>query len=284
MISDELARQPAMLSDGPDGPDVREETERTVEERRSPRRRTLAAVRVLEGPDLEGGDGLVVTDLSADGAFIRGARGMLPEMRLRLAIEIPTDPRPLLLAARVVRETTEGVGVRFEEASARDRASLRSHAGFYEMDEAIVRVQRMLGDLIPGNLLPLGEPSEIQMILQGAVERALPVTVIRPGRGFRPLASRLAALTPGNGHGGPGAHGAMLHLEAALPAGSRVLYLTFSDGPLHYAFEGIVLDSRERGERPALLVPERVYLTERRAERRSSLLQAWCELPAPYAP
>src|SRR5688500_16455846 len=113
MISSELVRQPAVAPVG------RDEAERTAEERRSPRRRTLAAVRVLEGPGL--GDGLVVTDLSADGAFIRGARGALPEARLRLAIEIPTDPQPLLLAARVVRVTPAGAGVRFEEASARDR-------------------------------------------------------------------------------------------------------------------------------------------------------------------
>lgn len=245
---------------------------RSSEERRSPRRRTLTAVRVLDGPDL--GGGLVVTDLSADGAFIRGARGTLPEVRLRLSLEIPTDPRPVLLAARVVRVMPSGIGVRFEEVSARDRARLRSHAGFYEMDEAIVRVQRALGDFIPGNLLPLGEPSEIEAVLRGAVQRALPVTVLEPGRGFKPVQSRLAGYEPANGHG------ASLRLAAPAPAGSRVLYLAFSDPPLHYAFEGIVLP----GDAPSLLAPERIYLTERRTERRSSLRLAFCELAAAHVP
>src|SRR5690348_12202048 len=135
---------------------VRWEPGRSSDGRISPRRRTLARVRLFEGPAL--GDGTVATDLSADGAFLRGSRPALAARgeRLRLSLEIPTDPRPIELSARVVRVTSEGVGVRFEEVSARDRARLRAHAGFYEMDEAIVRVQRALGDVIPGNLLPLG--------------------------------------------------------------------------------------------------------------------------------
>src|SRR5215207_10025822 len=133
------------------------------EERRSPRRRTLTNVRILEGPEL--GGGLRATDLSADGAFLRTPLAVAPDVRLRLSLEIPTDPRPIVVTARAVRSSPEGIGVRFEEVSSRDRARLRAHAGFYEMDEAIVRVQRALGDLIPGNLLPLGEPSEIRTIL-----------------------------------------------------------------------------------------------------------------------
>ncbi|HYO11795.1 MAG TPA: hypothetical protein VE685_01200, partial [Thermoanaerobaculia bacterium] len=46
----------------------------------------------------------------------------------------PTLPKPIVVTARVVRSSHEGIGVRFEEVSARDRALLRSHAGFYEMD------------------------------------------------------------------------------------------------------------------------------------------------------
>src|SRR5690349_3937539 len=204
------------------------------EERRSPRRRTLAEVKVLEGPEL--GRLLQATDLSADGAFLQTPTAVPRDVRLRLSLAIPTDPKPILATARVVRTTHEGLGIRFEEVSARDRARLRSHAGFYEMDEAIVRVQRALGDLIPGNLLPLGEASEIEAILRSAVERGLPVTVIQPGRGFKPLSCRIVVFEPGRGR-----ETGVLSLDLPLPSSPRVIHLAFSDPPLHYAFEGIVL-------------------------------------------
>lgn len=252
---------------------VRWEPGRSSDGRISPRRRTLARVRLFEGPAL--GDGTVATDLSADGAFLRCNRATRPALasrgeRLRLSLEIPTDPQPIELSARVVRVTSEGVGVRFEEVSARDRARLRAHAGFYEMDEAIVRVQRALGDVIPGNLLPLGERSEVEAILRSAVERGAAMTAVQPGRGFKPLDCRLAAFEDG-----------LLRLDLPLDSRHRVVYLAFSDPPLHYAFEGIVA---EPGPRPMLLVPERIYLTERRSGRRSSRPDnAFCELAAPHA-
>ncbi|HEY6552634.1 MAG TPA: PilZ domain-containing protein, partial [Vicinamibacteria bacterium] len=122
---------------------------RSSDGRSSPRRRTLARVRLFEGPALGEGparEGIIATDLSADGAFLRSARPLGFGERVRLSLEVPTDPQPIELTARIVRVTPDGVGVRFEEVSARDRARLRAYAGFYEMDEAIVRVQRALGD------------------------------------------------------------------------------------------------------------------------------------------
>ena len=252
---------------------ARWEPGRSSDGRRSPRRRTLAHVRLFEGPAL--GEGIVATDLSADGAFLRSARPSGLGERVRLSLEVPTDPQPVELTARIVRITADGLGVRFEEVSARDRARLRGYAGFYEMDEAIVRVQRTLGDVIPGNLLPLGERSEVEAILQGAVERALPMTAVQPGRGFQPRTCRIVGFESGE-------EGDVLRLDLPLPTNQRVVYLAFSDPPLHYAFEAIVAKAGGRG---ALLVPERIYLTERRTERRSARPDnAWCELTVPHAP
>jgi len=277
MIAEEPFRETTVLEGA-----ARWAAGKSNEERRSPRRRTLTDVRILEGPDL--GGGLVATDLSADGAFLRTPTAVAPDVRFRLSLEIPTDSRPIAVTARAVRHSPEGIGVRFEEVSSRDRARLRAHAGFYEMDEAIVRVQRALGDLIPGNLLPLGEPSEIRTILQKLIERALPVTVIQPGRGFRPVTCRASAFEPA------GRDGAVLWLDlppAGLPRVPRVIYLTFSDPPLSYALEGIVLGrdrGGENGRGVEVMIPERLYLTERRTERRSSLPRAFCELAAPHVP
>lgn len=249
--------------------------------RKSPRRRTLIKARVLDGPDL--GPDLLATDLSADGAFIRNAKAPEEVGSLRLSLVLPTDSRPIEVAAKLVRRSEAGIGVRFEEISARDRARLRGHAGFYEMDEAMVRLQRALGDLIPSNLLPLGEGSEIQAVLRQAVDRALPVRVIAPGRGFKPVRGFLEELRVGDDAGGF-SDGASVRLQVGeddLETGTSAYYLAFSVPPLHYAFEGLVL---EPGPRPRLLVPERIYLTERRGQRREPVEGAWCELPAPWAP
>src|SRR5688572_23554034 len=102
---------------------VRWEAGRSSDGRISPRRRTLARVRLLEGPAL--GDGIIATDLSADGAFLRNANAASLGERVRLSLEVPTDPQPIELTARIVRVMPDGVGVRFEEVSARDRSRLR---------------------------------------------------------------------------------------------------------------------------------------------------------------
>ena len=159
-------------------------------ERTAPRRSTLIVLRVLDGPELD--PSAIASDLSAGGAFVRTSTELETGTRLRLELELPTDTRPIEVSARVVRVTPSGLGVRFEELSARDRARLRAHAGYNEMDEAIVRLQQQLGDLIPGNLLPLGEISEIENILSAADLRMLDAVVLAPGRGFQPQNCRIA--------------------------------------------------------------------------------------------
>ena len=68
-----------------------------------------------------------------------------------------------------------------------------------------------------------------------------------------------------------------------MPPRTRVLYLAFSDPPLFYALEAIVLGAAaDAAEGTEVMVPERVYLTERRSERRASLRAAFCELAAPH--
>src|SRR5688500_5865419 len=89
---------------------ARWEAGRSSDGRISPRRRTLARVRLFEEPALgEGPAGIIATDLSADGAFLRSAAGAhrgqpagLGE-RVRLNLEVPTDPQPIELTARIVR-------------------------------------------------------------------------------------------------------------------------------------------------------------------------------------
>ncbi len=251
------------------------------QERSAPRRSTLVQVRVLEGPDL--GDGALVSDLSSGGAFLRTETRVEEGARLRLQLELPTDTRPLEVVARVVRSTANGVGVRFEEISARDRARLRSHAGYAEMDDAIVRLQRQLGDLIPGNLLPLGELSEIENILRLADLRMIDTTVLIPGRGFEPRTCRIARveLDPLDNDDPESAKLALEGVEIKSGFGSKVVYVTFAEGPLHYAFEAVVL---RYGRDPVLALPRRIYVTERRTTNRTEAREVWCEFRASHAP
>jgi len=244
---------------------------RSTEARRAPRRRTFARVRVLAGPALEAE--AVATDFSADGAFIRTRRGPERGARLALELDLPTDPRPVKLTAVVVRAGERGIGVRFEEVSARDRTRLRSHAGFYEMDEAIVRVQRALPDELPGNLLPLGERVEVEAVLAAAAERRVAVTAIpaQPGapqsRGvFVELSAALDLVH-------------LADLEPAIPPSTRAIYVVFTQAPLVYAFEGIIAAGRDG--RSSVLFPERIYLTERRGAGRQAPEGGVCEVEAP---
>ena len=88
---------------------LRWEAGRSSDGRISPRRRTLARVRLFEGPALEEGiAGIIATDLSADGAFLRNANAAGFGERVRLSLEVPTDPQPIELTARIVRVTPDG--------------------------------------------------------------------------------------------------------------------------------------------------------------------------------
>ena len=260
------------------GKDEPQPAGRSTGDRRSPRRRTITKARIIDGPGA--GETLQATDLSADGAFIRSTKSIPSGSAIRLQLELPANPKPIEVGARVVRSTPAGIGVRFEEISAQDRSRLRSHTGFYETDEAMVRVQQRLGDLIPRNLLPLGEPSEIEAVLGAAIERRIPVMALQSGRGFKPFECRLGAIETREE---AGSRDRVLRLEALtkpVPDDLQVLYLAFADAPLQYAFEGLL---HAGGSRPTVMLPERIYLTERRSSSRTSHEEAWCELEVPYA-
>ncbi len=243
------------------------------EARLAPRRATYIAVRIDSGEQLAGP--AIASDLSADGAFVRTTTKLEPGERLALRLTLPTDSRPIEVAARVVRTSPAGFGVRFEELAARDRARLRSHAGFLEMDDAIVRVQQRLGDLLPSNLLPVADPEGVEAILRTAIAGRYPISVLAQ-RGFQIDEATLAGLTLNDD---PTRSTLTLDgVELVEDTTSRVVYIVFSDGSLFYAFEGVLLVP---GQRPVLLAPQRLYVTERRTNRRSEAA-GYCEFRAPH--
>ncbi len=234
--------------------------------RRSPRRPTIAQAAVAaNGSSFEG----VITDLSSDGAFIRSDRRLGDGDLVQLDIVLPTGGRSVPTRARVVRAGSGGVGVRFEELSARGRSRLRSYTGYYETDETIVHLQRHLGKDLPSSLLPLGERDEITEIFRQAVDQGCEITVFEEisSSAARQVCSiekfdteaRVMDLDAGLLHLGG--------LQRPIQPTTKVLYIVFSAGPLFYAFEAIVLAG---GQQPTILLPERIYLSERRSQPRTA--------------
>jgi hypothetical protein len=95
-----------------------------VNDRRSTRRRSLPFIRsaVLEVGDRS--HVVVVTDLSADGAFLSTRIALDPTDRLRLKVILPRDGREVVIPCRLVWRSERfdpdtgraaGVAVRFEE-------------------------------------------------------------------------------------------------------------------------------------------------------------------------
>lgn len=215
----------------------------------------------------------IVTDLSADGAFIRTEEQLSDGERVQLDIVLPTGGKSINTRARVVRSGSGGLAVRFEELSARGRSRLRSYSGYYETDETIVNLQRHLGKDLPSSLLPLGDRQEIVEIFKQAVNQNCELTVFEEVSSSSArqtcriekvdTKTRVLDLDAGILH--------LSELERLLQPATRVLYIAFSSGPLFYAFEAIVLSS---GREPRILLPDRIYLSERRSQPRTAKTDA----------
>ena len=268
----EIQRKAAVLAD------VGQEVRPQSEVRKTLRRPTLATVKA-RGPGLLD-DQALATNLSSEGAFIRSVTQPPEEARFGLRLQLPTDSKPIDLKARVIRKSEIGVGVLFEEVSARDRSRLRSYSGYSETDDTIVRIQQSLGDLVPGNLLPFSDEGEVASILQTACKQGTEVLVVSPGKGFRPATCRITEVDREQADEMLGK--ALFRLgEMTSPLGKdvRTVYLAFSLAPLYYMCEALVSRPWPNLE---LLLPDRIYITERRSQLRAADEDTWIELEAPH--
>jgi len=239
------------------------------EVRRSTRRRTLATVTVVKGPEFE--EDAAVTNLSVEGAFVRTTQRFPIGTRFVFRIDLPTSrERPIQVGAEVVREDEDGLGLLFVDIQSRDRSRLREYARFAEMDDTVVRVQRRMDTLLSGNLLPISDHEAIEERLKLAADRRLKALVVDPVRNTEPIWATV----------GLDSNGLRLHeMERPLSDRVRAVYIVVFDGPLHFMFEGLLA---ERGPNPLLLEPERMYHNERRAGLRKPLTNAWMEFEATH--
>ncbi len=237
--------------------------------RRSIRRQTLAEAVVTDAA----GDAreALVTSISVEGAYLKTAGVLELGSRLTLTLTLPTGwRRPIRLAGRVVRVDDDGAAIRFEDVNSRDRSKIREYSAFVEMDAVFVDLQHSLRGQVAGNLLPVSEPQLLRERLQAAAERGLPVMVIVSVKSDRVLHARLALERDGL---------FLADIEGHLPADTRVVYCVVADGPLHTAFEGLILD--ENGRR-RLILPERLYHNERRGCQREAVFDSWLTIEAPH--
>jgi len=239
------------------------------ETRRSTRRQTLAPITPLEKqPETEHA---LVTNLSSEGAFIKTKNKYDTGTRLQFKIELPTGGKgPIKVGGRVVRVDDEGVAVLFEQLHTRDLSRLKAYAGFHEMDDAVVSVQRKAGDAVSGNLLPVSDRELIEQRLQLAVDKQLQALLIDPQGLLEPTYVKIA-LDKGDLR--------ILELPKPLPSKVKAIYLIVFDGPLHFMFEGLVVES---GDKPLVLGPERMYHNERRSGPRRLVADTWMEIEAPH--
>lgn len=239
------------------------------EHRRASRRKTLAELKILKGPAID--EDAAVTNLSGEGAFISTVTRHPVGTRFLLSFHPPTGVKhPIKVGAKVVRVDDEGMAIIFEDIHTKDRNKLKQYAGYSEMDDAVVRVQRSLNGVLSGNLLPVSDRNLIITRLRAAANKNLQVLVIDPTGGISPIKATIDSVTLDI---------RLQNLEQPIPEKTRVVYVAIIDGPMQYLFEGLVV---ERGRSPLLMSPERMYHNERRSDARILVDDTWLEMEAPH--
>ena len=238
------------------------------ENRRAYRRRTIAQVSFPERSAKN--EPAIVTDVSKDGLYLNTERPLAVGERLNFTLSLPSRPdKPLKVAGRVVRIDESGMGILFEDLTSKDRYRIGEYSGFVDLDDAVVELQNSLDGVITGNLLPVSDWSIIEAWLKKASDNKLRVLIALPTKRNQTIPARLSC-KPGLLE--------LIELERPLPENPGVIFCVVADGPLQVVFEGIV---QTAGERPRLLLPERIYHNDRRWSRRFPIEESELILPAP---
>ena len=244
------------------------EAGRYDESRRADRRQTLATVSVINGPEFE--STATVTNLSLEGAFIETIMEHPIGTRFTFDIDLPTARgHSIKVGGKVVRQETDGLGVRFDDMQSRDRSRIKQYARFSEMDDTVVHVQRSMSKLIKGNLLPISDREAIEERLKNAADNRLKALIVDPARKAEPIWAHIGLSEKGL---------RLCDMERPIKERVKVVYIIVFDGPLHFMFEGLLA---EHGPTPLILEPQRMYHNERRSGNRMVVKNAWMEFEAP---
>ncbi|NLH48409.1 MAG: methyltransferase domain-containing protein [Myxococcales bacterium] len=208
-----------------------------------------------------------VADLSSEAAYIHSSKQPPVGTRVELRIQLPTGAKgPIRVGGSVIRVDEDGFALRFEDLHHKDLSRLRHYAGFAEMDEAVVRIQSRMKDVLSGNLLPLSDAAAIRERLTAAGQNGHRVLVIDPNGKAEPGAAAIFI----------GADRLKLRqLEKPLSGNEKAIYVAVLNGPLHLLFEGLI---ESTGEETILRWPQRLYHNERRSGPRRMQAGAWVEM------
>ena len=239
------------------------------ESRRAYRRRTIARVSFSDGSVKN--EPATITNISKDGLYMHTERPLQIGERLSLTLWLPSGySKSLKVGGRIVRLDQHGMGILFEDLSSKDRYRLSEYSGFVDLDDAIVELQNSMSGVIVGNLLPVSEWRIIEDWLKRANDKKLKILLALSTKRSQTISARLRY------------HREQLEimdLDRALPENTTVIYCVLTDGHLQAVFQGFV---ETAGDRPRLLLPERIYHNDRRWSRRFPAEKAELILSAPH--
>lgn len=224
----------------------------------NPRRRTILR--------LEAGkfDRERVVNVSANGMFVEGHQLLGAD---RGVIWIPGDDRPLELKFRATFGRAQGVGIQFDPSDRRARQELQAYVTHQREQERLQRMERRLNDGQAVNLKPLSEDLGTRTVLRPLERSGAAVEVFSAVDG-RPLSARIAAVDPINAR-----LSVLLDASDALgrvdvPGEFDEVFLVLRQGGVAYLADTVV--ERTAGVLSSVMLPERLFLPERRLLERDS--------------
>lgn len=224
-----------------------------IPKRTNPRRRTL--LRLEAGRN----DRERVLNLSVNGMFVAGAT--VADAR-RGALWIPGESRPVELAFRHVYRRADGVGVHFDPADRRSRGELLAYVNHQHEQRRLQAIEaQLLG--APANLKPIGEADGTRDVLRPMERTGEPLRLYADG-GSVGLRARIAAVDEANAR-----LTVLLHELGARIGEFDPVFLALPRGGATYLADTVV--ERRSGSVATLMLPERLFLPERRRVEREAV-------------
>lgn len=232
-----------------------------VPHRVNPRRRTI--LRLESGKH----ERERVLNLSQTGMFIEGTD--LAEAN-RAVIWIPGEEKPLELKFRATFSRNGGTGVLFDPQDRRTRQEIQAYVTHQREQERLQQMEQRLNDGKPVNLKPMNEELGTRTVLRPLERSGAPIGVYRKIDGVG-LGARIAAVDPLNSR-------VSLLLDAPSQAGQEIpaefdeVFLALRQGDVTYLADTVV--ERTSGVLSTIMLPERVFLPERRMLEREVRVRA----------
>ncbi len=227
----------------------------------NPRRRTILR---LESGKLERER---VTNLSANGMFVEGHQLLDAQ---KGALWIPGDDRPLEVKIRATFARPHGVGVLFDPSDRRTRQELIAYVTHQREQARLERMERRLHDGEAVNLKPMNEDLGTRLVLR-PIERSGATLELYSAIEGRALPARLAAVDPINARLSVLLDAGHASGRPDVPGEFDEVFMVLRHGGVAYLADTVV--ERTSGVLSSVMLPERIFLPERRLMEREVVPQ-----------